>query len=233
MKSLWNKAKKEFVIGVDTAKGIFGVKNVTHDADVQEKVEVLNQMEENVNMLLKSFRMYLSSTAKLISSSSSALDTLTSSLQPSDGDFYRNGMQVNDLLQKYTQINDEMAKNQVSNNCITPLVEFKQHIKSLRLILDKAKKNKILFQHAAKSPEEQEKRQTKMDRYQTAFCRGVEILQQKQAAVYSGVFTAHQYDLLSLISDVKTRLPNQIVEFTSTNISEQLPPLEGTLEVSG
>lgn len=232
MNHLWRKAKKEFFLGVDYTKSIFGVKTITFEPEFQEKIDALDQMEVNVNKLLQSFQHYLSSSTKLIGASSLALDSITNSFQPTDGDFYGTSMQNKDLLQKFSQINEEKTKNQAPNNCITPLVEFHQHIRSLYVILDKAKKNKVLIQsiNKEKDPEEYTKRETKLNKYQTAFCKGCDILLEKQTAVFCGVFNAYQYDLLSLITEIKTRLPSNIIEFPSIHLTTKLPTLEEALE---
>ena len=232
MNHLWRKAKKEFYLGVDYTKGIFGVKTITFEPEFQEKIDALDQMEINVNKLLQSFQQYLSSSTKLIGASSLALDSLSNSFQPTDSEFYQNSLANKDLLQKFSQINEEKTKNQAPNNCITPLVEFHQHIRSLYVILDKAKKNKILIQavNQEKDPEEYQKRETKLNKYQTAFCKGCDILLEKQTAIFTGVFSAYQYDLLSLITEIKTRLPSNVIEFPSIHLPEQLPTLESALD---
>lgn len=231
MKNLWKRAKQELILKLDTAKGMFGVKTVVFEPEIQEKIDVLEKMESNVKQLLLSFQLYISSTIKLISSSSVAIDVLSSSFQQADGSYFQNSMQVKDLLQKYTQINEEMTRTQVPNSCITPLVEFQQHIRSLHVILEKARKNKILFDatNREKDPEESQKLEDNFHKYQTAFCQGVDILSSKQTAVFCGIFNAHQYDLLSLISDLKTRLPTQVSEFPSSHVSNQLPSIESVL----
>ena len=230
MKDFWYKARKEFVIGFDTAKGIFGVKNVSHDEEVKEKVKVLEDIEASIHQLQSSLQLYIPSVSKLITSSHAAFDNITSNLQPSDGDYFLYGNACKDIIQKYSQINEEISKNQDLNNCITPLVEYQQHIKSLKLILEKAKKNKILYTAATKNQEERHKRFAKMEKYQTAFCGGVDILAAKKDAVISGVFNAHQYNILSLVSEVKTRLPKTLTDFTKSPQTAQFPSIESCLE---
>ena len=232
MNHLWRKAKKEFFLGVDYTKSIFGVKTITFEPEFQEKIDVLDQMELNVNNLLQSFQQYLSSSTKLIGASSLALDSLSNSFKPTDTDFYKISLDNKDLLQKFSQINEEKTKNQAPNNCITPLVEFHQHIRSLYVILDKAKKNKILIQsiNKEKDPEEYSKREAKLSKYQTAFCKGCDILLEKQAAVFCGVFSAYQYDLLSLVTEIKTRLPSHVIEFPFLHLTSKLPTLKSALD---
>ena len=231
MNRLWHKAKKEFYLGVDSAKSMVGVKTIVFEPEFQEKINELDQMENSVKKLLLSFQLYLSSSTKLIGASAIALDTISSSFQPSDDEYYRNSLANKDLLQKFSQINEEKTKNQAPNNCITPLVEFHQHIRSLYVILEKAKKNKVLIQsvNQEKDPEEYSKREAKLNKYQTAFCKGTDILLEKQAAIFSGVFNAYQYDLLSLVTEIKTRLPSNVIAFPTLHLESPLPTLESVL----
>lgn len=216
MKGLWESAKKQYYLGMDTVLKKTGLKNEPEDINFLNQWEKLQNTEISTMNIYKSISDLTNASQNLCEVSVSTSTSISSSFDSSDVPNFENSQKTVSYLTDCQNYFKTSVWDEVNEKCLAPLRTYMNEIMKLKKIAEKRKKNKILCE-CAKDPQEMAKRQEKYTRYNSSYIEGVDHIASQQKDLYIQVFKQHQFIMKGFIEFSKKGL-NVLTDETGSHV---------------
>lgn len=205
MKDIWEKAKKQYHLGVDAVMKKTGIKNEPEDPNFLNHWEKLQNIEISTMKIYKSISDLTNASQNLCDISVATSSAISSSFDTTDAPNFENSQKTVSYLTDCKNYCKGNVWDEVNEKCLGPLREYMNRIMELKKFAEKRKKNKVLCESAS-DPQELAKRQEKYTRYNSSYLEGVEEISTQQTDLFVQVFNEYQAIMKNFIEYSKKGL---------------------------